>query len=557
MMDDPGLVLGPLLRHVGPTTATVWVETDRPCEVRVLDAAARTFTVHGHHFALVEIDGLAVDSATPYTVTLDGRQVWPEPDSPFPPSRIHTTGPGRPQRLVFGSCRTAVPHDAAYQRSHGIDVLRVLALQLAGRTGEPGPDPGTDPLPDLLLLLGDQVYADEPPDEMKEFIRRRRGQGAPVGAGAAEVPGDAPDDEVVDFTEYAQLYRLAWTDGPVRWLLSTVPTAMIFDDHDVRDDWNSSASWRERIRRQPWWRRRIVADAQAAGRDAGEALDTLVARSDTAPEEYRWSYHRDLDGSRLVVLDSRASRVLTPGGRTMLPPADWAWFEGLARGDVDHLLIGTSLPYLLPRGLHHLERWNEAVCDGVWGRHPARLAEWLREAFDLEHWAAFKRSFDAMAEVIGAVAAGRRGRPPASVLFLSGDVHYTYLARARLDGVLARMPGRGPDQAGAERSAVYQAVCSPIRNPLGRLLRWGNVVASTGLAGAVGKPLAALARVGTPDLDWRLQGRPRFDNSIAVLDLDGRRATLRLLSAPLAPAGLMPGAADGKPLRVAEQVDLA
>ena len=33
-----GLVLGPLLRYTGSTQATVWVETDAPCEVAVLDA---------------------------------------------------------------------------------------------------------------------------------------------------------------------------------------------------------------------------------------------------------------------------------------------------------------------------------------------------------------------------------------------------------------------------------------------------------------------------------------------------------------------------------------
>ena len=30
------LVLGPLLRYTGSTQATVWVETDGPCEVGVL-----------------------------------------------------------------------------------------------------------------------------------------------------------------------------------------------------------------------------------------------------------------------------------------------------------------------------------------------------------------------------------------------------------------------------------------------------------------------------------------------------------------------------------------
>ena len=37
------------------------------------------------------------------------------------------------------------------------------------------------------------------------------------------------------------LYRESWSDPDIRWLLSTVPTTMIFDDHDVNDDWNISS----------------------------------------------------------------------------------------------------------------------------------------------------------------------------------------------------------------------------------------------------------------------------------------------------------------------------
>lgn len=66
-----GLRLGPLLRYVDADSATVWVETDRPCEVRVRCGAAaggteRTWQVAGHHYALVPVTGLAPGSETPY-----------------------------------------------------------------------------------------------------------------------------------------------------------------------------------------------------------------------------------------------------------------------------------------------------------------------------------------------------------------------------------------------------------------------------------------------------------------------------------------------------------
>lgn len=71
-------------RHVDETTATIWVETDAPCTVRVFGAETRTFTVHGHHYGLVDVVGLAPRSSTPYKVHLDGEQVWPEPGSDLP-----------------------------------------------------------------------------------------------------------------------------------------------------------------------------------------------------------------------------------------------------------------------------------------------------------------------------------------------------------------------------------------------------------------------------------------------------------------------------------------
>ncbi len=197
-----------------------------------IEAHASTFSVHGHHYALVALDGLSPGEKYPYTVAVDGRQVWPEADSAYPPSLIPTLDDRKPLRLAFGSCRTSVSHDEAGNRKHGVDSLRAYALRMAGITDgshPDDPDPGREVRwPDLVLFLGDQVYADETSDEIQAFIESRRDIEEP------------PGEELKDYQEYAELYRLAWTDPANRWLLSTVPSAMIFDDHDIRDDWNTS-----------------------------------------------------------------------------------------------------------------------------------------------------------------------------------------------------------------------------------------------------------------------------------------------------------------------------
>ena len=51
---------------------------------------------------------------------------------------------------------------------------------------------------------------------------------------------------------------------------------------------------------------------QAADGDAGELLDEFAWTADAEPERNRWSYARDYGRVRLIVLDSRCARVLTP-----------------------------------------------------------------------------------------------------------------------------------------------------------------------------------------------------------------------------------------------------
>ena len=194
----PELILGPMLRYVGDHDATVWVETDGPCEVEVLGTRERTFHVEGHHYALVLIEGLEPDTSTPYTVRLDGRDVWPPADG-RPPCRIVTRGGEDRVRLVFGSCRVGAPHREPWTlppREHregfGIDALWAYSKRLQA---------GSEGWPDCVLLMGDQVYADEVPPDTKEFIRRaerdrRRGR---------------PPPEVADFEEYTRLYRESWS----------------------------------------------------------------------------------------------------------------------------------------------------------------------------------------------------------------------------------------------------------------------------------------------------------------------------------------------------------
>jgi hypothetical protein len=537
----PRLVLGPLLRYVSETAATIWVEADRACRVEILGRAARTFQVAGHHYGLVIIEGLAPGTEHEYQVTLDGTACWPEPGAAFPPSVLRTLDPARPARLAFGSCRIAElpPPRRARRRparpappgpEHGPDALAACALGL--------PRLPRDRWPDALLLIGDQVYADDAGPATRRFIEERRD------------PAAAPGYQVADYAEYCCLYREAWSEPAVRWLLSVVPTAMIFDDHDVHDDWNISAAWRRDYQAKPWWRGRISAaymsywvyqhlgnlsPAELAtselwqrvqdGGDAAPLLRELAERADELDGDVRWSFRRSFGRVRVVVIDSRGGRALQPGRRLMLQRADWQWVTESVSGDWDHVVLASSLPLLLPGGIHGVEAWSEAVCDGAWGRRFAPVGERIRRAADLEHWAAFGRSFRQFEELLAGLAAGRLGPPPATVTVISGDIHHSYLAAVDVPA------GTAP------RSAVYQAVCSPIHNVLPASFRRTQRLVTSRAGTLAGRALAGLAGVRRPALRWRITHGPWFHNMLAALEFDGRRGRLRLDRAVRDPAG--------------------
>ncbi len=145
------------------------------------------------------------------------------------------------------------------------------------------------------------------------------------------------------------------------------------------------------------------------------------------------------------MVDSRAARDLTPERRALLDKDEMAWLDDKMRGGFRHLLVGTSLPFLLPLGLHHVESWNEALSEGAWGRRAARFGEKVRQTVDLEHWGAFQNSFRKVAGMVSEVADGKRGPAPEIIAFLSGDVHFSYVSEVE------RSSG----------SRIVQAVCSP------------------------------------------------------------------------------------------------
>ena len=458
------LILGPLLRYVGETEAVVWVETDEPCEVEILGHSAPTFCVHGHHYVLVIVDGLEPGSTQEYEVALDGVRRWPEPDSEFPPSVIRTLGGEGPLRLCFGSCRVSLPHHSPYTHpkddypeAREFDALFSLTQEMCEEPPERWPQ--------ALMLLGDQVYADEVSPETLAFIKKRRDVRKP------------PGEEVADFEEFTRLYQESWSDPAIRWLYSTVSCSMVVDDHDINDDWNISAAWVKEMNEVDWWperersglaaywlyqfignlspellresellakvreaddgwgilRRSPTTSGDAATGRAGATAATSGARG-------CWSSTRAAVGcSRRAA--ARCSTKVNGNGSSATSRASTTTSSSL------HRTRSCSPPDFITSSA------GEAICAGAWGERAAERGDPAPDAR--------LRPLGGVRRVVRASGRAHRGaglgplRTRAGVDHSAlGDVHHAYVAEVAFK------------RSAGVTSAVHQAVCSPFRNAL-------------------------------------------------------------------------------------------
>ncbi len=456
----PEVRVGPLLRHVGATDATVWVETDQACRVEVLGHHADTFEVEGHHFALVCVAGLDPSREHPYAVHLDGQKAWPPDDYDFPPPRIRLMPQDGSLRLVFGSCRASAPHHPPYTHRHwwhlkgqGIDVLRAYGLRMR--------DQPSALWPDALMMLGDQLYADQVNDTIKDLVAER------------EVHADGPVEVLEDFEEYCIGYWDAWRDPVVRWMLSTLPSSMMLDDHEINDKWNTSQAWLAEKRRTDWYQTRIIGGLMAYWiyQHLGNMSPDELAEDTTFQRVQATRQGADAIHRRGMGLDHREGR------RALRAPA------------VRQL-----------------------------GADPAAVRDARRRGLDRGDG---RRGVGTTVHLAGGEAA-HRGQPrPLGVL--PGQ-----LPRLRGPGGRRRGGQAGAGAAPPTTTKLWQVVCSGLRKDTSAVEAMVLRLGHTRVASAVGRMLRRTVAVDPPRLRWRAVSKPQFRNQIGTLELAGGRMAVRI-----------------------------
>jgi len=241
----------------------------------------------------------------------------------------------------------------------------------------------------------------------------------------------------------------------VRRLFAHLPVAMIFDDHDITDDWNLSREWEEIAYGHPF-SNRVIGNAllayllnQAWG-NRPEAFDHemlgLLQRSlaapGTGPHEDcidrllrfdQWHYTWPTKPP-LVVIDSRTHRWRSESAaRKPSGLMDWEALTDLQQTlrDLPAVLLVSPAPIFGVKLIENIQRLF------TWFGQPLLV--------DAENWMAHPGAAHAMLNIF------RHPKTPQHFVVLSGDVHYSFVYDVELRGRI-----RGPD--------IWQICSSGVRN---------------------------------------------------------------------------------------------
>lgn len=559
----PLVLAGPILRAVNRQQVTLWLATSEPVTWQLTlqpqgqserhfssDTATSSSSVRCAeklylqllHIPLADADSLPEECwinydlrlATMSDATWLGWQSW-APDLVYPGQTL----PGfiikpKLRRLLHGSCRK--PHFDCADGLLAADQLLEQQLQQDSPTDWPA----------LLLLSGDQIYADDVAAPMLRAIHQlvsqlgfsnealpcsavdnatalhsespyyyQRDSLLPKTTGSKAMlqqvfkgvkkpvfTSDSARNHLISLAEMLGMYLLVWSPAgwlpdattlspaltaqlseedqqkyqtqqriiqqfaaglpKVRRLLAHLPTAMIFDDHDVTDDWNLTAEW-EQTAYEHDFSKRIIGNAligymlcQAWGNTPERFNGTLLKKAEnalahageSAHQKFitellrfeQWHYQWPTEPP-LLVLDTRTRRwrsEVAPGKPSGL--LDWEAITELQQDLIGHDAVVLVAP---------------APVFGV------KLIEGIQKIFtffgkpllvDAENWMAHRGTAYALLNLF------RHPKTPKHFVILSGDVHYSFVYEVNLRG-----QKNSPD--------IWQITSSGIKNEFpGRLL---------------------------------------------------------------------------------------
>jgi len=515
------IICGPILRKVDKKALVLWWVSKQRSEghfccyqdnqlllnVTLSKSCLQEFKIGQNAFVyLLSIEhSLPTDIIIEYDLALN-QQVSPS-DFPLKQHLADICYPGQNRcsfiiksqlnNLLHGSCRN--PHHSSD------DSLLAGDSKLASTVLEPSARPS------LLMLSGDQIYADhvagpmlfaihkvikmlglnseQLPEMSLEKAAHIMGEDPNYYQRKALLPltkttkywrdnlqqsiftGDYVHNHLVTFSEVCAMYLLIWSPelwqsidlgqmpqnqthksvqakeltnikqfvaglGKVRRLMANISCYMIFDDHDVTDDWNLSAEWEQSAYQNPL-AKRILGNALFGYwlfQGWGNSPDNFNSEFIDSAFEYQQQpvdnthnafinvllkfnhWHYEIASTpKMIVLDCRTQRWRSEGNlKSPSGLMDWEALSALQQQLIgqDSVILVSPAPIFGVKLIETIQRIATVFGQPL--------------AVDAENWMAHPGSANTLLNIF------RHPKTPQHFVILSGDVHYSFVCDIHL-----------------------------------------------------------------------------------------------------------------------------
>lgn len=293
----------------------------------------------------------------------------------------------------------------------------------------------------LLLMGGDQVYADSiwtQLGSLKLWNELPR---------IEKIKRAATKDMLSQIDKfYSELYVSRWNKEPLATMLASIPSIMMWDDHDIFDGWGSYPDYMQACD--------VYKAIFAAAKKHYELLQvrgnntSLLAKNRNEPKHF--SSAVAFRGYTILSLDNRSERTLTE----VMSPDHWAdVIEFLeckcSKGD---LLVLSAVPvvyrdFSFAESAIDATTWDEALEDDL-----------------KDHWRAKEHEGERLKLIMNLLTNAHKRK--AKTVILSGDVHVGCL------GIIQ-------DKRKEYSINIHQVVSSGIVHPAPSYLQWLGILAIT------------------------------------------------------------------------------
>ena len=441
------LLVGPLLGLESDTLYTVCFRTDRSVrqaqvhfdgQAVAAQAVGETSsgTVWRAEHALTLQDA---PQQIRYTIHLDGQSAYNQDGAEW---SFHVPGRTEKPRLLYASCNGFSSPDLAVKTERPYILWgKIRKFQLAEMAKVAAGEPGTPYA--LMLLGGDQLYADEmwtQVPSLRKWSHERQETKLRTKASPTLL------NQLDRF--YDDLYQRCWSKPELSLMLATIPSVMMWDDHDIFDGWGS---YPEALQQ--------CAVYQAIYGVARRYFELFQIRSranrallDRDAPHYAWRLRfRDY---HILALDNRAERTR----RQVMSEGQWRLLidELDQRTGAGDLLVMSGVPVVYR---------DFALTETTFGATP-----WEEELTDdlKDHWRAREHQGERARLIMRLLdnLAKRQQMGPARTVILSGDVHLGCL------GVIS-------DRRQEPARKIHQLVSSGIVHPAPSRIQWEGIMAVT------------------------------------------------------------------------------